>query len=333
MGEDYIRTARAKGQTERKVLVRHALANAAVPIVTVIGLGVALLIGGVVVTEIGLHHPGPRPAHRRCRARPRLSHHPGRHPAVLARLRADQPGRRPDLHVLRPEDPLLSIEALPAEIAETAPAARKPQHGCGIARAQSERHHRRRHRRLPGARGRAGAVARHHQPLRDQSGLPQQEAGRRAHDPHRRRQGGAVRAPLRHRHARPRRLQPRRLRRARVADHRRHRGRAQRRRRAHHRPDRRLHPLARRHHHARHGRPDGDPGDPARHGRGLAVARRPAGRGHRHRHPRDPARRAPGARHRALDPRGAVRRGRHHASARRRRRCWCATCCPTRSRR
>jgi peptide/nickel transport system permease protein len=56
--EDYIRTARAKGQSETKVLVRHALANAAVPIVTVIGLGVALLIGGVVVTESVYNIPG-----------------------------------------------------------------------------------------------------------------------------------------------------------------------------------------------------------------------------------------------------------------------------------
>ena len=58
MNEDYIRTARAKGQTERKVLFRHALRNAAVPIVTVIGLGVALLIGGVVVTESVFTIPG-----------------------------------------------------------------------------------------------------------------------------------------------------------------------------------------------------------------------------------------------------------------------------------
>jgi peptide/nickel transport system permease protein len=58
MNEDYIRTARAKGQTEPKVLIRHALANAAVPIVTVIGLGVALLIGGVVVTESVYTIPG-----------------------------------------------------------------------------------------------------------------------------------------------------------------------------------------------------------------------------------------------------------------------------------
>jgi len=56
--EDYIRTARAKGLPEVKVLMRHALANAAVPIVTVIGIGVALLIGGVVVTETVFAIPG-----------------------------------------------------------------------------------------------------------------------------------------------------------------------------------------------------------------------------------------------------------------------------------
>ena len=58
LGEDYIRTARAKGLPEKKVLIRHALANAAVPIVTVIGIGIALLIGGVVVTESVFGIPG-----------------------------------------------------------------------------------------------------------------------------------------------------------------------------------------------------------------------------------------------------------------------------------
>ncbi len=58
LGEDYIRTARAKGLAESKVLIRHALANAAVPIVTVIGIGIALLIGGVVVTESVYAIPG-----------------------------------------------------------------------------------------------------------------------------------------------------------------------------------------------------------------------------------------------------------------------------------
>ena len=58
LGEDYIRTARAKGQSELKVLVRHALANAAIPILTVIGLTFATLIGGVVVTESVYTLPG-----------------------------------------------------------------------------------------------------------------------------------------------------------------------------------------------------------------------------------------------------------------------------------
>ncbi len=58
LGEDYIRTARAKGQTETKVMMRHALRNAAVPIVTVIGLAIAILIGGVVVTESVFTIPG-----------------------------------------------------------------------------------------------------------------------------------------------------------------------------------------------------------------------------------------------------------------------------------
>jgi peptide/nickel transport system permease protein len=56
--EDYIRTARAKGLREHLVLIRHAVANAAVPIATVVGLGVALLIGGVVVTETVYAIPG-----------------------------------------------------------------------------------------------------------------------------------------------------------------------------------------------------------------------------------------------------------------------------------
>jgi peptide/nickel transport system permease protein len=58
LNEDYIRTARAKGQIELKVLVKHALANAAVPILTVIGLTIASLIGGVVVTESVFTIPG-----------------------------------------------------------------------------------------------------------------------------------------------------------------------------------------------------------------------------------------------------------------------------------
>ena len=58
LGEDYVRTARAKGITESGVLLRHALRNAAVPVITVIGSGFALLISGVVVTESVFNLPG-----------------------------------------------------------------------------------------------------------------------------------------------------------------------------------------------------------------------------------------------------------------------------------
>ena len=58
MGEDFIRTARSKGLGETGVLLGHALRNAAVPIATVVGLGIALLISGVVVTESVFNIPG-----------------------------------------------------------------------------------------------------------------------------------------------------------------------------------------------------------------------------------------------------------------------------------
>jgi peptide/nickel transport system permease protein len=58
LGEDHVRTARAKGLTEREVLVHHALRNAAVPVLTVIGIGLAVLIGGAVVTESVFAIPG-----------------------------------------------------------------------------------------------------------------------------------------------------------------------------------------------------------------------------------------------------------------------------------
>ena len=58
LDEDYVRTARAKGIGESGVLLRHALRNAAVPVITVIGTGFALLISGVVVTESVFNLPG-----------------------------------------------------------------------------------------------------------------------------------------------------------------------------------------------------------------------------------------------------------------------------------
>ncbi|HEX3952729.1 MAG TPA: ABC transporter permease [Stellaceae bacterium] len=58
LAQDYIRTAQAKGLGSEQVLIGHALKNAAVPIVTIIGIGIALLISGVVVTETVFAIPG-----------------------------------------------------------------------------------------------------------------------------------------------------------------------------------------------------------------------------------------------------------------------------------
>lgn len=58
LGEDYIRTARSKGLPEHAVVIRHALRNAMMPIITVIGLSIATLAGGVVVTETVFNIPG-----------------------------------------------------------------------------------------------------------------------------------------------------------------------------------------------------------------------------------------------------------------------------------
>lgn len=58
LAEDYVRTAHAKGLAPQPVLVGHALKNAAVPIATVVGVGIAALLGGVVVTETVFNIPG-----------------------------------------------------------------------------------------------------------------------------------------------------------------------------------------------------------------------------------------------------------------------------------
>ena len=58
LSQDYVRTAQAKGLAPPAVLVRHALKNAAVPIMTVVGIGIALLISGAIVTETVFAIPG-----------------------------------------------------------------------------------------------------------------------------------------------------------------------------------------------------------------------------------------------------------------------------------
>ena len=58
LNDDYVRTARSKGMSEWRVVVRHALKNALIPILTVVGLTAALLISGAIVTETVFALPG-----------------------------------------------------------------------------------------------------------------------------------------------------------------------------------------------------------------------------------------------------------------------------------
>ncbi len=58
MGEDYIRTARAKGLTERRVVFKHGLRAALTPVVTMFGLDVGILLGGAFITETVFGLPG-----------------------------------------------------------------------------------------------------------------------------------------------------------------------------------------------------------------------------------------------------------------------------------
>ena len=104
-----LRAHRARqGRRPAGILFVHALKNAAVPIVTVVGLGVALLIGGAVVTESVFAIPGLGRLTVGCHPAARLSGDPGRRADVQLRLCDRQSGRRSALHPVRPEDPLLS---------------------------------------------------------------------------------------------------------------------------------------------------------------------------------------------------------------------------------
>jgi ABC-type dipeptide/oligopeptide/nickel transport system permease component len=58
MGQEYVRTARARGLSEARVVLKHTLKNAAIPVITVIGLDLGTLLGGAVITETIFAWPG-----------------------------------------------------------------------------------------------------------------------------------------------------------------------------------------------------------------------------------------------------------------------------------
>ena len=70
MSEDYIRTARAKGLPERKVIVKHGLRAALTPIVTIFGMDLGLLLGGAIITEVTFSLHGLGPVHGRGHQQP-----------------------------------------------------------------------------------------------------------------------------------------------------------------------------------------------------------------------------------------------------------------------
>jgi ABC-type dipeptide/oligopeptide/nickel transport system permease component len=94
LGDDYVRTARAKGVTEGRVVVAHALRNAMIPTITILGLTFASLLAGAVLTETVFSWPGIGPLQRPGRAQARLPGPPRcdplrRHGYVVVNLLVD----------------------------------------------------------------------------------------------------------------------------------------------------------------------------------------------------------------------------------------------------
>ena len=103
---DHVRLARAKGLSRRRVLIRHVLRNALIPVTTVIALDFAAVLGGAIITEIVFGWQGLGQWYLDGRDQPRRERHAGL-PADHGHLRDPvQPGRRHPLRRPRPEDPL-----------------------------------------------------------------------------------------------------------------------------------------------------------------------------------------------------------------------------------
>ena len=168
MGEDYIRTARAKGLQERTVVVKHGLRAALTPILTIFGLDLGLLLGGAILTESTFSLPGIGKFVDRRHQRQRPAAGPGRDPVRGVLHRPGEPDRGPPLRGGRPEGEAVmtrrSLEtdepALPrtARPADPLPDRRRP----GQVRRRAVLHARA--RQDAGHRGRVGLRQERDQP-------------------------------------------------------------------------------------------------------------------------------------------------------------------------
>ena len=104
--QDYIRTAWAKGLRERLVILRHVIKNALIPVVTLVGLQIPIIVGGFGHHGADVRHPGPGTVDDRCPVRSRLSDHL-RHQSVLRRRgHGHQPAGRRAVRLPGPARPL-----------------------------------------------------------------------------------------------------------------------------------------------------------------------------------------------------------------------------------
>ena len=101
MQEDYIRTARAKGLSERRVIFRHGVRSAITPIVTLLGLDIGILLGGAILTETVFNIPGIGRLRLRRHRAVRPSGHPGYGPVRSVLHRDHEPRRRHPLRLHR----------------------------------------------------------------------------------------------------------------------------------------------------------------------------------------------------------------------------------------
>ena len=106
--QDYVRTARAKGLRDQTVLYRHALKNAFIPVLTVIGVQVGYLLGGAVIIESIFSLPGHGPIPARLDQQSRLLDRPGWRAVHRPDLQSGEPLSGPAVWLARPPHPLLT---------------------------------------------------------------------------------------------------------------------------------------------------------------------------------------------------------------------------------